>query len=224
MLRSDPAGFILEQTLLASPPLIPEIKLHLASEITPIWQATEAYFSHHGMAPPYWAFAWPGSIALARHMLDTPALVAGKRVLDFAAGSGLAAIAAMRAGAASAIAAEIDPLAGTALALNAAANQVAVESRTGDIVGSVSDAELILCGDICYEAPMTRHLWPWLRDCARHAEVWIADPGRAYLPADGLEAFARYTVPTTHELESRLTREVTLYRVAKQTSGGLCTN
>jgi predicted nicotinamide N-methyase len=211
---ADPAGFILAHTVQAAPPLIPEISLYLAGEITPIWQATEAYLSDHGLAPPYWAFAWPGSIALARHMLDAPALVAGKRVLDFAAGSGLAAIAAMRAGAASAIAAEIDPLAGLAIALNAEANGVCVESRIGDIVGSEAGVELILCGDICYEAPMTRHLWPWLRSQARHAEIWIADPGRAYLPAEGLEAFARYVVPTTHELESRLTREVTLYRVA----------
>ncbi|HET9147995.1 MAG TPA: 50S ribosomal protein L11 methyltransferase [Acetobacteraceae bacterium] len=212
----DPRRFILEQTAPALPPLLPEISLHLASEITPIWQATEAYLDEQGIAPPYWAFAWPGSIALARHMLDAPALVAGRRVLDFAAGSGLAAIAAMRAGAASATAVEIDPLAGAAIALNAEANRVAVQVLIGDITGTEPQAELIICGDICYEAPMTRQLWPWLRRCARRAEIWLADPGRAYLPAEGLQDFAEYMVPTTHELESRTSRKVTLYRLTSQ--------
>ena len=146
------------------------------------------------------------------HILDEPGLVAGRAVLDFAAGCGLAAIAAMRAGAASACAAEIDPIAGAAIMLNAAENQAAVAVHIGDIIGTAPEAELILCGDICYEAPMTRHIWPWLKSRARHAEIWIADPGRSYLPADELEGFARYTIPTTNELESRLTRDVTLYR------------
>lgn len=216
MFRGDPARFILEQTARASPPLLPEISLHLASEITPIWQATETYLDEQGIAPPYWAFAWPGSIALARHILNAPALVAGRRVLDFAAGSGLAAIAAMRAGAASATAVEIDPLAGAAIALNAEANRAAVQVLIGDITGTEPQAELIICGDICYEAPMTLHLWPWLRRCARRAEIWLADPGRAYLPAEGLQAFAEYAVPTTHELESRTSRKVTLYRLTSQ--------
>jgi predicted nicotinamide N-methyase len=210
--KQDQAKFIRSHTLLAAPPLVPEIRLYLASEITPIWQATEVFLEIHGIAPPFWAFAWPGSIALARHMLDSPHLVAGRTVLDFAAGCGLAAIAAMRAGAASALAVEIDPMAGAATMLNTDANQAAVTVHIGDITGSVPDVQLILCGDICYEAPMTRHIWPWLKRCAPHAEVWIADPGRSYLPADDLEAFAHYTVPTTDELESRLARDVTLYR------------
>ena len=210
---NDPATFIRLHTALAAAPLVPEINLHLATEITPIWQATEAFLDRHGIAPPFWAFAWPGSIALARIMLDAPHLVAGRRVLDFAAGCGLAAIAAMRAGAAFALAAEIDPMAGAAIALNAAANQAKVAVRVEDMVGQSPAADLILCGDICYEAPMTRHVWPWLQACAAYAEVWVADPGRSYLPKDDLDAFARFSVPTTAELESRLARDVTVYRL-----------
>jgi predicted nicotinamide N-methyase len=208
----DPAEFIRRHTALGTPPLVPEISLYLASEITPIWQASEAFLESQGMAPPFWAFAWPGSIALARFILDAPHLVAGKAVLDFAAGCGMAAIAAMRAGAASALAAEIDPLAGAAITLNAGINRAEVAVHLEDMVGTRPTAQLILCGDICYEAPMTRHIWPWLRQCAATAEVWIADPGRSYLPEDDVEAFARFSVPTTEELESRLARDVTLYR------------
>lgn len=214
----DPAAFIRAMTALSAPALVPEIELHLASEITPIWQATEAFLTETGIAPPYWAFAWPGSVALARHMLDRPELVRGRRVADFAAGSGLAAIAAIMAGAESALAIEIDPLAGAAIALNAARNRVSVEVAIGDATGTELAADLILCGDICYEAPMTRHIWPWLRASAMRSEVWIADPGRAYVPredlGENLAEFARYPVPTTMELESRTMRDTVLYRVA----------
>lgn len=208
------AQFILNSTALATPSLVPEIRLHLASEITPIWQATEAFLTETGLAPPYWAFAWPGSIALARHLLDNPDLVRGRRVIDFAAGSGLAGIAAHIAGAASVTAIEIDPMAGVAITLNATANKLTLPVRIGDATAAPLDADLILCGDICYEAPMTRHIWPWLRSCAETAEIWIADPGRAYVPPEGLTEFARYTIPTTAELESRHARETRLYRVA----------
>ncbi|MDX5930793.1 class I SAM-dependent methyltransferase [Acidiphilium acidophilum] len=209
-----PQDFIRDATTLTAPALIPDISLYLATEITPIWQATEAYLAESGIAPPYWAFAWPGSIALARHMLDHPDLVRGKRVIDFAAGSGLAAIAAHRAGASAVTAIEIDPMAGAAIALNAALNKAPVTVRIGDVTRTQLDADLILCGDICYEAPMTRHIWPWLRDCARDADVWVADPGRAYVPTADLTEFARYIIPTTAELESRTSRETILYRVA----------
>lgn len=209
-----PQDFIRNATTLTAPALIPDISLYLATEITPIWQATEAYLAESGIAPPYWAFAWPGSIALARHMLDHPDLVRGKRVIDFAAGSGLAAIAAHRAGASAVTAIEIDPMAGAAIALNAALNNAPVTVRIGDVTRTQLDADLILCGDICYEAPMTRHIWPWLRDCARDADVWVADPGRAYVPTADLTEFARYVIPTTAELESRTSRETILYRVA----------
>ncbi len=194
--------------------LVPELDLFLASEITPIWQATETWLAENNVDPPFWAFAWAGGQALARHILDHPDCVAGRRVLDFAAGGGIAAIACARAGAAFVEAAEIDPLAAAAIRMNARVNNVAVSAIAGDVVGADCRWEMILCGDVCYEAPMTGHIMPWLRRMAAQCEVWIADPGRAYLPRTELRAFATYRVPTTLELEDRTEREVTLYRLA----------
>jgi len=211
---SDPSAFVRANTIVASAPLVPEIALHLASEVVPIWRATEDWLAARNVDPPYWAFAWPGGQALARYILDHPEQVAGKRVLDFAAGGGIAGIAAARVGAAYVEAADIDPLAVAAIALNAAANGVTVVTQAADVVGTVCRWDLILCGDVCYEAPMTGHILPWLRAMAGVAEVWLADPGRAYLPSEGIAAFAHYTVPTTLELECRMVREVALYRLA----------
>jgi predicted nicotinamide N-methyase len=210
---ADPEGFIRGNTCLGVAPLVPEITLYLASEITPIWQATEDWLHERALAPPFWAFAWPGGQGLARYVLDNPALVAGKRVLDFAAGGGIAAIACARAGAALVEAAEIDDLACAAIRLNAAANEVAVTVAEGDCVGTACRWDVILCGDVCYEAPMTGHILPWLRDMAQDASVWIADPGRAYVPKSGVLTMTRYRVPTSLELEDRIEREVTLYRL-----------
>jgi hypothetical protein len=207
---TDPQGFVLANTTEATAPHVPEIRLRLATEITPIWQATEAWLAERNVAPPFWAFAWPGGQALARHVLDNPALVAGRRVLDFAAGGGIAAIACAMAGAASVEAAEIDPLALAAIRLNAAANRSPV-TPVGDVVGTPCRWDLILCGDVCYEAPMTGHILPWLQSLTARAEVWIADPGRAYLPASGLRRFADYKIQTTLELEDRASRDVGLY-------------
>ncbi|MBJ7251652.1 MAG: methyltransferase [Acetobacteraceae bacterium] len=209
-----PEEFVAAQTVIARAPLVPEIVLHLATEITPIWQATEAWLAEHNIEPPFWAFAWPGGQALARAVLDDPKLVAGKRVLDFAAGCGIAAIAAAQAGAALVEAAEIDPLALAAVRLNAALNGVVVATPPGDVVGAPCRWDVIFAGDVCYEAPMTAHILPWLRSLvAAGAEVLIADPGRAYLPKAGLAPIARYSVPTTRELEDREVREVTIHRL-----------
>lgn len=210
----DNAAFVRENTVLSHGALVPEIPLWLASEITPIWQATEEWLRETGTEPPFWAFAWPGSIAMARHMLDHPELVRGRRVLDFAAGCGLAAIAAAKLGAARVEAAEIDPLAVAAIHLNAALNGVVVEADCADVVGAACRWDLILCGDVCYEAPMTGHILPWLRRMAATAEVWIADPGRAYLPQEGLAVFAEFVVPTSQELEDRAERVVRLSRLS----------
>jgi predicted nicotinamide N-methyase len=204
-------AFIRANTVLGTAPLVPEISLHLATEITPIWQATEDWMNTRGVDPPFWAFAWPGGQALARHVLDNPGVVAGKRVLDFAAGGGITAIACAVAGAALVEAADIDNLACEAIRLNAAANNVGVNVVESDVVGSVCRWDLILCGDVCYEAPMTGHIMPWLREMARVVEIWIADPGRAYLPNAGLSEIVRYRVPTSLELEDRVEREVVLY-------------
>ena len=206
-------AFLRAHTAIARPPLVPEIALHLATEITPIWEATEAWLAERGLAPPFWAFAWPGSQALARWVLDEPPRVAGRRVLDFAAGGGLAAIACAQAGATHVEAAEIDPLAACAIAANAALNGVAVTTTIGDLVGEPCRWDTVLCGDICYEAPMAARIVPWLRALAAEAAVFIADPGRAYLPRDGMTEIARYDVPTTRELEDRDIRTVTLFRV-----------
>ena len=217
------AEFIQANTVLEAPGFVPEILLHLATSVIPFWQKTENWLAQANVDAPFWAFAWPGGLALARHLLDNPGLADGRRVLDFAAGSGIAGIAAARAGAAHVEAADISAMAMAATTLNARANSVTVSALmqdTGhaqDIVGAACRWDIILAGDVCYEAPMTRHILPWLRDMARHAEIWIADPGRAYLPREGatngLEAFARYTVPTMLELEDRAQRETTLYRL-----------
>jgi len=207
-------AFIAAHTALSRAPLVPEIALHLATEITPIWQASETWLQQKNIEPPFWAFAWPGGQALARHVLDHPAQVRGRRVLDFAAGCGIAAIACAMAGAASVEAAEIDALAVAATLANAEANAVTVQALTADVVGQPCRWDLILCGDVCYEAPMTRHIMPWLRRMATACEVWIADPGRAYLPEDGLAPLGEYLVPTSLELEDRTLRPTRLYRLS----------
>jgi predicted nicotinamide N-methyase len=205
-------AFIRANTILTAARQVPEVGLHLATEITPIWQASETWLTERNMEPPFWAFAWPGGLALARHVLDNPALVAGKRLLDFAAGGGVAGIACALAGAASVDASEIDPLALAAVGLNALANGVEVVPA-GDVVGETCRWDLILCGDVCYEAPMTGRIIPWLTGMARSAEVWIADPGRAYLPKTGLQALASYRIETTLELEDCTSRDVVIYRL-----------
>ncbi len=209
------AAFIRAHTVLGRAALVPELRLYLATEITPIWQATEDWLAVRNIAPPFWAFAWPGGQVMARHMLDNPALVAGKRVLDFAAGGGIAALAAVLAGAADVEANEIDALAVAAIGLNAAENGLAVRAVLGDIVGCACRWDLILAGDVCYEAPMSGVVTVWLKECARAgATVLMADPGRAYVPKTGLRRVAIYDVPTTLELEDRITRRTTLYEFA----------
>ena len=211
-----PEAFIRAHTAIARPPLVPEIALHLATEITPIWQATETFLHETGIEPPFWAFAWPGSQALARAVLDGPRLD-GCRVLDFAAGCGLAGIAAAMLGA-EVECAELDPLALAACRLNAALNGVTLATPAGDVVGSARRWNLILAGDVCYEAPMVAHILPWLRRMAAEGvEVRIADPGRAYLPREGLATLAKYDVPTSLELEDRAKRHVTIARLASLT-------
>ena len=210
---NEPENFLRAHTRREHAPLVPEIALFLASEITPIWLASEDWLREKNIEPPFWAFAWPGGQALARHVLDHPEIVAGKRVLDFAAGGGIAAIACAMAGAASVEAAEIDPLAVAAIRLNAAENRVSVTALSKDVVGAECRWDLILCGDVCYEAPMTLHILPWLEAMAAQAEVWVADPGRAYLPGEGLARFADYKVATSLELEDRTERHVVLYRL-----------
>lgn len=211
----DPAGFIRAWTRLEAPSLVPELKLHLAGPVTPLWEATEKTLEEKALPPPYWAFAWPGGQAIARHVLDNPALVRGKRVLDFAAGSGIVAVAAAKAGAKRITATDLDPLALVAIALNAQANGVAINAIDRDVTTHDAEDDVILAGDVCYERAMAEAVWPWLQTQARRGlAVILADPGRAYAPATGLVEVARYRVPTSLELEDRAERETVVYRVA----------
>jgi predicted nicotinamide N-methyase len=155
----DPEELVLQHTVVATPPLCPELRLHLVTETCPLWRATEADLARLGLSEPYWAFCWPGGQALARHLLDHPALVAGARVLDFGAGSGVEAIAALRAGAAHALAADIDPLAGVACRLNARLNDVALEVTDEDLVGSDRGWDVVLVGDMFYERRLAERVW-----------------------------------------------------------------
>jgi predicted nicotinamide N-methyase len=207
-------SFIQSQTVLATPPLTPEIKLHLATEITPIWEATEATLEANNLPPPYWAFAWPGGQALTRFLLDQPQWVKGKRVLDFAAGSGLGTIGAKLAGAEKVQANEIDDFAIAAILLNAAANNVMIDVLRHDLIGRNEGWDVVLAGDVCYEKPMADRVIPWLRALAgTGVTVLMGDPGRAYLPEQGLVEVARYDVPTSKELEDRELRVTRVLRL-----------
>src|SRR5260370_36084200 len=201
----EPALFIRHNTAIVAPPLVPEIRLHLATEVTPIWQATEETLAQGAVPPPYWAFAWAGGQALARYLLDHPEAVAGRAVLDFGAGSGLVAIAAAKAGAASVTAAEIDHFAAAAIAANAALNGVAIEVVTSDLTdGDKRVWKLVTAGDVCYEQPVGERAMPWLRLLAgRGSMVLLGDSGRAHAPCGGLWGFARYAVPTGRDPEGR---------------------
>jgi predicted nicotinamide N-methyase len=196
------AAFIRAHTRLLAVPHTPEIHLYLADEANALWEKTEEELGEMGLPPPFWAFAWAGGQALARYILDHPEITRGKRVLDFASGSGLVAIAAARAGAASVEASEVDEFALAAIELNAGANRVGVMPRAGDMVGEDDDWQLVLAGDVSYERDMAERVTNWLaRLAARGAQVLIGDPGRTYLARDRLDPIAEYRIPVTRELE-----------------------
>jgi len=200
---ADHTAFILENTRLQRPPHTPELQLHLADEITPIWRMTEEELDRLGLPPPFWAFAWAGGQALARYLLDHPAEVAGQPAVDFATGSGLVAIAAMKAGAARVLGADIDVFCRAAVELNATANGVTVAFTERDLLNTPPPTSGVLtAGDICYEQPLAGRVLQWLRSAHdAGARVLIGDPGRTYFPKDGLVRLAEYQVETTRELE-----------------------
>ena len=203
---ADPRAFILANTRLKPVPHVPEIVLHVADESVPLWQKTEEELGAEGLPPPYWAFAWAGGQALARYVLDHRDAVYGKRVLDLAAGSGLVAIAAARAGAAPVIAADIDPFTEAAISLNAEANGVYIEILVRDLLDDASPAEprydAILVGDLFYERDTAARALGFLdRHATRGTIVLIGDPGRTYLPKERLVKLCEYAVPVTLELE-----------------------
>jgi predicted nicotinamide N-methyase len=210
----DRAAFIRANTRLHAPRLVPEIRLYQADALVPLWRATEPDLEVLGLPPPYWAFAWAGGQALARYILDHPEIVAGKRVLDFGSGSGMAAIAAAKAGAAHVIAAEIDAFGRTAIALNAGVNGVTLEIGGADLVGHIDpDWQVVIAGDVCYEQPMAGLVEAWLKSLARQALVLIGDPQRSYFHAHGLDMLARYPVETTIEIEDSDLRNAAVWRV-----------
>ncbi|MFG1206793.1 methyltransferase [Xanthobacter flavus] len=212
---SDPNAFIRAETRLRPVPLVPEVSLHMADEAVPIWHRTEEELGELGLPPPFWAFAWAGGQALARHVLDHPETVRGKRVLDFASGSGLVGIAAMKAGAAAVTCADIDPFAVAAIALNGAANGVALAPTQDDLIGRDDGWDTVLAGDIAYERDLAEKVFAWLLALAgRGATVLIGDPGRTYLPKDRLTRLADYSVPVTRELEDMEIKRTAVWRPA----------
>jgi predicted nicotinamide N-methyase len=214
---ADPAAFIAANTRLQPVPHAPEISLWLADEVTPIWRLTEEELGELGLPPPFWAFAWAGGQGLARWLLDHPDEVAGKRVLDFAAGSGLVGIAAMKAGAASARCADIDPFCGAAVARNAAANGVVLDFTAADLLDAPPpEAEVICAGDVFYEQPMSGRVLGWLRLAAsRGTRVFVGDPLRTYFPKDGFDLLAEYAVPTTRELEDSAVKRTRVWTLSE---------
>lgn len=213
---SDPEAFIRSQTKIARPSLVPELKLHLATEIAPIWRATQNELDDAGVPPPYWAFCWPGGQALTRFLIDQSHWVKGKLVLDFASGSGISGIAAARMKAAHVTAAEIDDHAAAAIRLNAALNKVKIDIVTEDMVGRFDlGFDVILAGDVCYERPMAERVFAWFEGLAdAGVTILMGDPGRTYLPRRGMVEMARYQVPTSVELEDKDMRLTLVWRIA----------
>jgi predicted nicotinamide N-methyase len=200
-----------------TPPLVPEVRLHLAHEAVPLWQKTEEELGGLGLPPPFWAFAWAGGQALARHVLDNPGLVRGKRVIDLAAGSGLVGIAAMKAGAASALAADIDGFSVTAIGLNAVLNDVALAVTAEDLLAApVPSCEVILVGDFAYERDLAERLFTWLAAAEdRGIPALIGDPGRSYLPRERLTKLGEYRVAVTRDLEDAEIKLTSVWRLSR---------
>jgi predicted nicotinamide N-methyase len=212
-LKTDPETFIRANTDVMAPPHVPEIRLHLASEAHDLWLKTEDELQEIGLPPPFWAFAWAGGQGLARYVLDHPDVVAGRRVLDFASGSGLVAIAAAMAGAATVTAVDIDPWAETAVRLNAAENGVRIDFSRRDIIGGPVDADILLAGDVFYDRDFADRLGPWFSALASEAAtVLVGDPGRAYLPKSQLGFRASYEVPVTRVLEDSEVKKTTVWQ------------
>ena len=216
MKPADPRRFIQDNTAIESPLLLPVLRLHLASEITPLWEASEEALAEKGVPPPFWAFAWAGGQALARYLLDHPEAVRGKTVLDFASGSGLSAIAAAKVGAKRVIANEIDAFAVEAIRLNAELNGVELEIEERDLVGESDPAwQVVIAGDVCYEKTPSERFMLWLRALsAEGREVLMGDPLRTYLPRSGLERIIAYSVKTTREIEDSDLRNAVVWRVS----------
>jgi predicted nicotinamide N-methyase len=197
----------------ARPLLVPEVTLQVADDVVALWEALEAGEVDPGSDPPFWAAAWPGGQALARYVLDHPEVVAGRTVLDLGAGSGLVAVAASMAGARAVVASEVDPYGRAAIAVNAEENSVGPVSVTGDLLDEEPDAdiEVVLAGDVCYDREMSERVLPFLgKAWLGGAAVYLGDPGRPYVPKDGLVQVATFHVPDT---EGPQVRRTTVWRL-----------
>lgn len=210
-----PRELVLSRTRLQSPPVVPELRLHLADDMDEAWAALQEELDDGELPPPFWAFAWLGGQAVARHVLDAPGLVAGRSVLDLATGSGLCALAAALAGAASVLAVDVDGHAIEAVGLNAAANGLDVEPRCVDLLDAMPPpVDVVLAGDVFYDAAMSERVQPWLlAAAAAGSRVVVGDPGRHYLPRALMTEVASYDVPTTRELEGVEVKTVRVFEL-----------
>ena len=228
MTAEEQAGlerFIHDHTAWGSAPMVPELKLLLATEVTPLWQATEDLLQEHNMEPPFWAFAWPGAQAFARWMLDDPDRWAGARVLDLGGGGGLAAIAAARCGAEVTLV-EVDRLAGVVAGLNAAANGVSLEVRIADILesdpmDSLLGIDVLVVGDLFYSRPLAERVVRFLGSAAVSRQVFLADPGRKYVPTGGVEPIVDFDVPVLFDLEGQNMKKTRILKVGADAGGPL---
>jgi predicted nicotinamide N-methyase len=204
----------LEHTSATAAPIVPEITLRTGGLSMPLWEAAALTDSRPAVPPPYWAWAWAGGQALARHLLDNPDLVRGRGVADIGCGGGIVAIAAGRAGATSVSAIDLEVFAIEACRLNAEANGVTLEFEETDPIGTDAGWDVVLVGDLWYEPELAARMAPWLRGlAARGALVVTGDPGRAHLPGSGLQELARYEVPTIEDLEDVTTKTVRVLRL-----------
>lgn len=213
--RVSAEAFIRANTRVLAPPLVPEIALHLAEESLPIWQKTEEELGQMNLPPPYWAFAWAGGQALARYVLDNPTLLSGKRVLDLGAGSGLTAIAGMKAGAARVLASDLDLIALAAIHLNAALSGVEVSTTADNLLERAPGAfDVVLVGDLFYERALADLVLRFIGEAsAAGALVLIGDPQRNYFPRGRFASVGEYRVPVTRELEDAEIKRTSVWRL-----------
>jgi predicted nicotinamide N-methyase len=215
---TDWPAFIRANTRLLSPPLVPELRLHLAEESLPIWRKTEEQLGEMNVPPPYWAFAWAGGQALARYLLDNPETTRDRHVLDLGAGSGLTALAAARSGAAHVLAADIDIVALEAVRLNAEANDAKVSVTPKDLLAAEPDRTytVVLVGDLFYERELAEQVLRFIDKAAlAGADILIGDPQRSYFPRDRFDQVAEYRVPVTRELEDAEIKRTAVWRLAR---------
>jgi len=212
---TDYSAFIQANTRPLPIPSLPDIRLYQADEVTPLWQMTEQDMQRERLAPPFWAFAWAGGQAVARYILEHPHIVAGRRVLDIACGSGLVGIAAAKAGAAHVLCNDIDPYCGSAVALNADLNGVTLAFTGENLLGTPPpEADIIVAGDICYEKAMSEAMLTYFRRAAaQDMEIYIGDPHRSYFPASGLERVADYDISTNADIEDAAVKSASVWKL-----------